>query len=247
MGRLERLIEFANKSLEMFPQHPDLFLLRGLGYLNLGKNQEAAWDLEKSQQKNGKRVLPEACIRELIRERNVPMQQRVLVASPVRQKKVILAEFLNSLGMLDSTGLEIDYAFIDDNNGDDLLDAFARGRSNVRVFPADSGDCYLCDENTHYWREDLVWKVAAFKNRLIKHAIEEGYDYLFLVDSDLYLHPKTITHLVSLEKDIASEVYWTSWEPDLPPLPQVWAGDQYRLYHLDRGENLNEEEHSCNH
>lgn len=242
LGRIERLIEFVSKSLEMFPEHPDLFLLRGLGYLNLGRYLEASKDLDRTLQKGGSRVLPECCIRDIIEERSMLMKRRVLVASPVRQKEVVLAEFLESLEMLDTSGLRLDFAFIDDNNGHDLLDAFARGKGNVRVFPAESGDTYLCDETTHYWREDLIWKVAAFKNRFIKLALEEGYDYLFLVDSDLYLHPKTINHLVSLGKDIVSEVYWTRWEPGMVPLPQVWAGDQYRLYHTRRGEVLSEEE-----
>ncbi|MCL6559172.1 MAG: glycosyltransferase [Firmicutes bacterium] len=244
LDRTERLIEFASKSLKMFPEHPDLFLLRGLGFLNLGKYLEAAGDLDRSLLKGGSRVLPESCVRELMGESGLLMKRRVLVASPVRQKESILAEFLESLGMLDTTGLELDFAFIDDNNGHDLLAAFALGKSNVRVFPFESGDSYLCDETTHYWREELIWKVAAFKNKFIKIALEEGYDYLFLVDSDLYLHPKTVAHLVSLGKDIVSQVYWTRWEPGMAPLPQVWAGEQYRLYHLRRGEVLSEEEAS---
>ncbi|NPV73033.1 MAG: glycosyltransferase [Pelotomaculum sp.] len=242
LGRTERLIEFVSKSLEMFPEHPELFLLRGLGYLNLGKYLEAAGDLDRTLKKGGSRLFPESFIRDLIGERSMLMKRRVLVASPVRQKEAILREFLESLEMLDTSGLELDFAFIDDNNGHDLLAAFAWRKGNVRVFPAKSGDSYLCDETTHYWREELIWKVAAFKNQFIKLALEEGYDYLFLVDSDLYLHPKTITHLVSLGKDIVSEVYWTRWEPGMVPLPQVWAGDQYRLYHFQRGEVLSEEE-----
>ncbi len=169
-------------------------------------------------------------------------KKRVLVASPVRQKKAILEQFLESLEKLDSTGLKLDFAFIDDNNEHDLLDAFSRGRDNTRVFRAGPEDSYLCDETTHHWREELIWKVAAFKDRFIRMALEEGYDYLFLVDSDLYLHPRTITHLVSLGKDIVSEVYWTRWTPALIPLPQVWVADQYRLYRAARGEVLSEEE-----
>lgn len=170
------------------------------------------------------------------------MKKRVLIASPVRQKEVILAEFLESLERLESTNLVLDFAFIDDNNDHDLLTNFSRGKENVHIFPTKSEDCYICDESTHYWREDLIWKVAEFKNSFITLALEEGYDYLFLVDSDLYLHPKTITHLVSLGKDIVSEVYWTRWIPGMLPLPQVWISDDYKLYHAKRGETLNQEE-----
>ncbi|MDQ7791990.1 MAG: glycosyltransferase [Clostridia bacterium] len=170
---------------------------------------------------------------------------RVLVASPVRQKPSILAEFLESLEMLDSSGLALDFAFVDDNidiGARNLLAAFVQRRPNVRIIPAGSGDVYLCDETTHHWRDDLIWKVAAFKNGIISIALNEGYNFLFLVDSDLYLHPNTVRYLVSLGKHIVSEVFWTKWQPNLPAFPQVWVSDQYRLHHAARGEVLSEEE-----
>ncbi|MGB9826230.1 MAG: glycosyltransferase, partial [Desulfofundulus sp.] len=170
--------------------------------------------------------------------------QRVLIASPVRQKPSILKEFLWSLSHLETTGLIVEYAFIDDNEREStLLREFAAGRENVHIFPGDTSDhAYRCDEHTHHWREDLIWKVAGYKNRFIQMTRDNGFDFLFLVDSDLVLHPKTLVHLVGLGKDIVSEVYWTRWEPDMIPLPQVWAGDQYRLYHVQRGEILDEKE-----
>ncbi|SHE28716.1 glycosyltransferase [Desulforamulus putei] len=170
------------------------------------------------------------------------MTKRVLVASPVKQKEVILKEFLESLEKLDKSGLQMDFVFIDDNNEHSLLDHFARGKNNVRIIKIKSADQYVCNEQTHYWHEELIWKVAAFKNKFLEMAYEEGYDYLFLVDSDLYLHPKTIKHLISLQKDIVSEVFWTKWKPDLQPLPQVWAADQYRLFQAPRGQELTEED-----
>ncbi|WP_338140244.1 hypothetical protein [Paenibacillus thiaminolyticus] len=56
---------------------------------------------------------------------------------------------------------------------------------------------------------------------MIQHAIDEQYDYLFLVDSDLLLHPRTVEQLVATGKDIVSEIFWTSWQSDSAPQPQV--------------------------
>lgn len=170
------------------------------------------------------------------------MTAKVLVASPVRQRENILKEFLESLEKLDTAGVDLAFAFIDDNNQHKLLRQFQQRIGNVRVFQEKSQDNYHCDEKTHYWQEELIWKVAGFKNRLIKLALEENFDYLFLVDSDLYLHPKTIKHLIEVQKDIVSEVFWTKWNPDLIPLPQVWVSDHYQLYSAKRQENLSEEE-----
>lgn len=170
------------------------------------------------------------------------LNQRVLLASPVKQDQHILSEFLESLLQLETYQVTLDIVLIDDHNGHTLLNDFALKRPNVRIFLGESKDDYLRDESTHYWREDLIWKVARYKDRFIRIALEEEYDYLFLVDSDLYLNPRTLTHLISLEKDIVSEVFWTRWKPELIPLPQVWIEDQYSLYKSSRGQPPSDEE-----
>lgn len=170
------------------------------------------------------------------------MPQRVLLASPVRQKEPVLVQFLESLKLLDSTEVALDFAFVDDHNEHDLLQIFSPIKSNVRVFPGSPEDFYVCDEHTHQWRESLIWKIAGYKDQFIKLAFEEGYDFLFLVDSDLYLQPPTLKHLIALEKDIVSEVFWTKWQPNASSLPQVWVKGHYQLYESQRGEVLSQEE-----
>ncbi|ARO64138.1 Uncharacterized protein B5E39_1701 [Bacillus cereus] len=92
------------------------------------------------------------------------------------------------------------------------------------------------------WNEDLIWKVAKYKNKIIDKMLEEEYDYLFFVDSDLVLHPKTLQHLVQLNKDIVAEIFWTKWEKNNVELPQVWLYDHYTLYEHHREEVLEEKE-----
>lgn len=170
--------------------------------------------------------------------------KRVLLASPVKQKKEILLEFLDSIDGLNVEGISLNLLFIDDNNDHNVLLEYRDRKDNVSILSSTHTGTYICDEITHRWQENLVWKVAAFKNQFIDLALAGGYDFLLLVDSDLYLQPQTLTHLMSLGKDIVSEVFWTQWEPDLPPLPQVWSGDQYRLFDMKREEELCEREKS---
>lgn len=171
---------------------------------------------------------------------------KVLLGSPIRQKTKILENFL--LGIQELSGgdsLKIDHCFIDDNIEDEahqLLVHFVEENPSTLLIKSQDAREYLCTENTHIWEEDLIWKVAKFKNTLIQKALNAKYDYLFLVDSDLVLHPKTLEHLVSLKKDIVSEIFWTKWEPDFPKLPQVWVSDQYNLFKSSRGENLTQED-----
>ena len=169
--------------------------------------------------------------------------KKVLIASPVRQKEPILREFLRSLGELRTDGLETEFAFVDDHDTEsELLRQFAAAQGRTTIIRGDRPGAYDCDEDTHHWREELIWKVAAYKDTLLQLARDRAADFAFLVDSDLVLHPRTLVHLASLEKDIVAEVFWTMWRPDMIPLPQVWVAGQYRLHDLQPGENLTDEE-----
>lgn len=171
--------------------------------------------------------------------------RRIVVGSPVHQKPAILREFLNGLHRQDVEGLQVDHVLIDDNSDPAsslLLRQFAQAVPRVTIVPVTTADVYVCDDVTHRWNEALVWKVAQFKDAIIDHVLETGHDGLFLVDSDLVLHPQTIRHLAALRCDVVSEVFWTRWEPDSPELPQVWVQDTYDLVPRARGEQLSREE-----
>jgi len=170
---------------------------------------------------------------------------RVLLGSPIRQKANILHEFLLSIRGLNGGLLEVDYFFVDDNvevESRRLLNDFAGQNPNTTLLPAKDDRPYICNENTHIWEETLIWKVAGYKNIIINAAQEGNYDYLFLVDSDIVLHPQTLVHLLGLKIEIVSEIFWTRWEPDFPELPQVWVYDQYNLYESATAENLTQNE-----
>lgn len=172
--------------------------------------------------------------------------KRVLIGSAVRQKPEILMECLRSLSLIGAGRPSIEFLFIDDNvepSSRDLLYEFQRQRPGVRILDAgDRTGNYVCDGVTHVWNEALIWKVAAMKNAIISFALRSGYDFLLLVDSDLVLHPNTLSHLISTKKDIVSEIFWTKWRPGEPELPQVWVRDQYTLYSARRGEILDRRE-----
>ena len=174
------------------------------------------------------------------------VKHRVLLGSPVRQQPEILNQFLLSLDefTLNPT-LHLDFFFVDDNTLEEssaMLVRFGAEHPHTVLHRFNNSTSYICSEDTHVWKEELIWKVAGFKNLMIEHAVKHDYDYLFLVDSDLVLHPETLRHLVSLEKDIVAEVFWTRWEPSFPELPQVWISDQYNLFESTRGESITQEE-----
>lgn len=170
----------------------------------------------------------------------------MLIGSPVHRKPKILNEFLNSLRLLKHESLQVGFLFVDDNkdpHSSELLLDFSKTVDHVTIIHSEKQDSFICDdETTHYWNDSLIWKVAAYKDMMIERAIELHYDYLFLVDSDLILHPETLKHLIQTEKDIISEIFWTKWYPASPPEPQVWLQDEYTQWHQEPGEQLTSEE-----
>lgn len=179
---------------------------------------------------------------------SVGVRPNILIASPVRQKPNILREFLSGLAELDTTWTNADYIFVDDNDDPvsrQMLGAFRPPRGKVYLYSVelqDSSRTYVCDDVTHHWTPDLMNKVGNFKDGIIEAALKMDYDYVFFVDSDLVLHPQTLNHLLWVNRDIVSEVFWTKWRPDSPELPQVWLKDQYSLFDAHPNEKLDQHE-----
>lgn len=132
---------------------------------------------------------------------------KILVGSPIHQKPDILREFLISLKELKKDEFDIQYCFIDDNSiieSSLILAKFKEEEKKVTILKNNNTSLYICDDYTHRWSNELIDKVAKFKNIIIQIAIKENFDYLFLIDSDLILHPNTLKRLVSLNKEIIS-------------------------------------------
>ncbi|MCM3143995.1 glycosyltransferase [Brevibacillus sp. MER 51] len=159
-------------------------------------------------------------------------KKRILIGSPIQQFPIILEEFLLSLTELTTKNELVHYMFIDDNKdplSSTLLADFENENKRTVILKNTDDDTYVRHEMTHYWTERNIWKVAQMKDTIISYALKEGFDYLFLIDSDLVLHPHTLQQLLQANKDIISNIYWTRWQPDSIELPQVWLMDQYTL------------------
>lgn len=170
---------------------------------------------------------------------------RILVGSPIRQRPEVLKEFLASLERLDPGEAKLQFIFVDDNDQPEsskLLRDFA-DRHPTLIWSGEPKDFdYNRDEQTHRWREALIWRVARYKDSMIEEALQGGYDALFLADSDLVLHPLTVQHLNATRHEIISEIFWTKWTPEQPEMPQVWLHDHYGMHPHIRGERLTQED-----
>lgn len=158
------------------------------------------------------------------------MDKKILVGSPVRQKHQILEQFLLGLEEVDKTGFTLAYYFVDDNVDEEsskLLEQFAQKhdvliKKGSELTDLDSFSKYVSDEITHLWDPTTIRKVAYFKDSIIEYAVENNFDYLFFVDSDIVVDKRTIQQLASRNVDIVSNVFWTQWQPNWELEPQCF-------------------------
>lgn len=171
-------------------------------------------------------------------------EKKILIGSPICQDPMVLHAFFMSLRRLQIPGYELFFHFIDDNHNPlstVFLTDFQTALKNVTIEkPGEHPDSSLYIN--HRWSHDKIWKVAAYKDGIIDRARREDFDYLFLVDSDILLHPQTICHLINCEKDIIAEVFWTKWTENAVAQPQVWMSDFYNQFEKRPGEKLTQKE-----
>lgn len=148
---------------------------------------------------------------------------KILLFSPVRKDHKIVSLFLDCLKNINKNNNEIDYCFYDDNVDElssELLNKFVSETSNSFFLEKlELKDQVLAD---HDWSKVLYSKITEIKDEAIKYFLSNEYDYLFLIDADLCIHPDTIIHLLSLKKDFVSEIFWTHFESRKTYYPNAW-------------------------
>lgn len=156
----------------------------------------------------------------------------------------MVKEFIDSLTRLNLDGLTAHFMLIDDNDDVEsqrLLDEIA-AQTTILVHRLDEVDVMQIPSRGNETMVDQQARRSYLKNSFIEVSREENYDYLFLIDSHVLLHPDTVLHLLSLNKDIISPIYWSNRQGSSEPMPQVWLKDQQLPYNFSQFERLTNEE-----
>lgn len=167
---------------------------------------------------------------------------RILAGSIVRQKPDVLKAHLDTM-MWQQTNrdVEVEYLYINDLDVDEptykesrdvLYDSYPERTHVEATTGRPSGAEYSVSDVTHGWNEATFNWLGKLKQDYLNYARGNGYDAVFLVDSDLLLDPYTLQCLIDNELPVTSAVFWTSWMPGAPEQPQVW---QKHPYNLDGG------------
>jgi len=153
--------------------------------------------------------------------------KKILITAPVRQNTEIFKEYLKSLQNLEKPdNTQVDRFFIL-HNSPELIPLIKAHPEPCQYAEYYTDSEYKSDGNRHIWTTKLVGEIIQMKNAIAKYALDNGYDYIFFVDTDLILHPKTLVQLLSTGKEIVAEIFWTKWDKDGNPLPNCWMYDSY--------------------
>lgn len=148
---------------------------------------------------------------------------KILIAAPCRQDEETFQEYLKSLDRLEiPEGVTVDRLFILHNSPN--LVPYVKG---YLYHEYQTDDDYPRGETTHQWTSKNVRNISNMKNAIAQYMLNYGYDYVFMVDTDLILHPKTLIKLLEAQKDIVAEIFWTKWTPEGEYLPNCWMYDSY--------------------
>ena len=149
------------------------------------------------------------------------VQKKILIASPLKQKVEIFLEHQESIKKLNvPEGYQVDTYYIV-NDCDEIVPHLKDCYFTVYNGLADSH----FDNSPHVWSSLKLRRMVLMRNLCINFAKTYNYDYLFMVDTDLVLHPDTLLWLLSANKDIIGEAFFTSIKHDDSFFANAWMYD----------------------
>ena len=147
--------------------------------------------------------------------------KRILITAPLRQDTDVFQAYQDGLDRLEiPEGYEVSRFFVV-NDCDEVI-PFIRDAKYIRT---ETGEAYEKTQNDHLWTLDLMWKMGELRNMTIREMLEDGFDYWLSADTDIVMDPKTLRTLISADKDIVSEIFWTQ-APNGKYWCNAWMHDQ---------------------
>lgn len=160
--------------------------------------------------------------------------EKTILFSPVKQDPNTLSLFLKSISNIKCNNYYEIWLYDDNENlkSKELLSLFSENNKNILIInnQFDYDVPYMKDKNTHLWNVELIEKITKIKNFIIKKFLFTDFNEIFLIDSDLLLHPNTLMHLQSLKAPIVSEVFWTKFFKNDFYKPNVWDFHIYEFF-----------------
>jgi len=147
--------------------------------------------------------------------------KKILITAPLRQDTDVFQAYQESLDRLEvPEGFEVSRFFVV-NNCKEVI-PFIR---DAEYIERETNEEYQKTHNDHIWTLDNMLKMSELRNETIRWAMEGGYDYWLSIDTDIILNPWTLYRLLEADKDIVSEIFWTT-APNGHDWCNAWLHDQ---------------------
>lgn len=149
--------------------------------------------------------------------------KKVLHFSSVSKKSNIVNLHLKSLKNLEINDIDVTFTFFDDNDdkiSSKLLKEFINNKDNSKSWSI----CGIPKKEFYNerWPIEAYDRITIIKDYIINQFLLSDADYLFLTDSDLVIHPKTLKHLLDQDKDFISTIFWTHFKGRPTFFPNAW-------------------------
>ena len=143
--------------------------------------------------------------------------KRVLITAPLRQEIKIFKEYQKALDrLIIPEGVTVDRFYVV-NDCPEIIPEITSGSYTV----INTGDLYKKTDTDHLWTYQNLDKMPLLRNRTIEAA--KGFDYWWSIDTDLIVQPETLVALLEADKDIVSEVFWSTTQREWC---NAWLYDQ---------------------
>ena len=148
--------------------------------------------------------------------------KKVLITAPLRQEPHIFKEYRESISRLViPDGVTVGTFYVV-NDCPEIIPCLYPEDQYITF---DTGESYSKTRNDHIWSDSNMRTMETLRNKTIQYALDNGYDYWFSVDTDLVLHPLTLQTLLNADKDIVSEIFWST-SKDIHTWCNAWLCDQ---------------------
>lgn len=173
-----------------------------------------------------------------LKKTNFVDRHKILMATLIKNREWCLKEYLDAMEKQSKkySSDNISWYFIVNDSTDNsqkIVEDFKKkfdkkynGRIEIEVVNFNN-----CDVKDHSWSRQKLLNMSYMRNKVAGKMIEMGLDAIFMVDTDIILQSNdTLRHMVSLERDVLSEVFWASWgNNDSRKWPNVWINGGWNV------------------
>lgn len=150
--------------------------------------------------------------------------KKILITAPIHQSKEIFKEYLLSLSnLLIPENYEAFFYFylhncselkelLKENQYEEILD-----NSKYNFF-------------SHDFKNENYSALSYMRTKALQKAREENFDYVFSIDSDVLIHPKTLIYLLKDNQDIVGMINWSKSFSGDKILPNCYDLEYWRWW-----------------